>query len=324
MRISARSGECLTDRGYAVVHSIGRMTPPGTTGPFIRKYIFPGGYVPALSEVFASTERLGLWVCDNEILRLHYYYTIRDWRIRFEEKRGAAAELYDDAFCRMWEFYLCAVELGFLHGSNMVFQLLLSRERDAVPIIRDFIVRTMNGKLNGTTLSRQPRRVPSALPGEDLRQEADDLAKVARRRLFLIAGGPVLLLPPVSDGDLFGRTAGQYADAFARYMRNCLWVDRQWVSVDRDFAKSDQIGHHFGRQWFLQRIMAWSGTRYRTRWKRLSEGERPRGASTITMQTAKNLFLWGDRSYIRKGPGVAACPDAGCDAVQKTCAWRSI
>jgi cyclopropane-fatty-acyl-phospholipid synthase len=140
---------CLTDSGYAVIHSVGRMTPPGTTGPFIRKYIFPGGYVPALSEVFASTERLGLWVCDAEILRLHYYYTIRDWRIRFEQKRDAAAGLYDEAFCRMWEFYLCAVELGFLHGSNMVFQLLLSKERDAVPIMRDFIVdneRDMNGK----------------------------------------------------------------------------------------------------------------------------------------------------------------------------------
>lgn len=140
--------DCLTDRGFAVIHSIGRMTPPGTTGPFIRKYIFPGGYVPALSEVFASTERLGLWVCDAEILRLHYYYTIRDWRIRFEEQRSAAAELYDEAFCRMWEFYLCAVELGFLHGSNMVFQLLLSKERDAVPIIRDFIVDNER-KLNG-------------------------------------------------------------------------------------------------------------------------------------------------------------------------------
>ncbi|WP_417671220.1 class I SAM-dependent methyltransferase [Roseibium sp.] len=140
--------ECLTDRGFAVIHSIGRMTPPGTTGPFIRKYIFPGGYVPALSEVFASTERLGLWVCDTEILRLHYYYTIRDWRIRFEAKREEAAKLYDETFCRMWEFYLCAVELGFLHGSNMVFQLLLSKERDAVPIIRDFIVDNER-KLNG-------------------------------------------------------------------------------------------------------------------------------------------------------------------------------
>jgi len=147
-----RIRDCLTERGYAVVHSIGRMTPPGTTGPFIRKYIFPGGYVPALSEVFASTERLGLWVCDAEILRLHYYYTIRAWRERFEQKRAMAAELYDETFCRMWEFYLCAVELGFLHGSNMVFQLLLSKERDAVPIVRDFILDNER-KLNGESES---------------------------------------------------------------------------------------------------------------------------------------------------------------------------
>jgi cyclopropane-fatty-acyl-phospholipid synthase len=136
----AKVKDCLTENGFAVIHSIGRMTPPGTTGPFFRKYIFPGGYVPALSEVFASTERLGLWVCDAEILRLHYYYTCRDWRVRFLDKWQEAADLYDERFCRMWEFYLCAAELGFLHGSNMVMQLLLSKERDAVPIIRDFIV----------------------------------------------------------------------------------------------------------------------------------------------------------------------------------------
>jgi len=143
----AKIRECMTDSGFAVVHSIGRMTPPGTTGPFIQKYIFPGGYVPALSEVFEPLERHGLWVCDMEVLRLHYYYTIRDWRRRFEARRDEAARLYDERFCRMWEFYLCAVELGFLHGSNMVFQLLLSTERDAVPILRDFMFdneRTLN------------------------------------------------------------------------------------------------------------------------------------------------------------------------------------
>lgn len=126
--------------GYAFIHCIGRMTMPGTTGPFIRKYIFPGGYVPALSEVFAATERMGLWVADMEVLRLHYYYTIRHWRLRFEKRRDEACALYDERFCRMWEFYLAAVELGFLHGSNMVFQILLSNERDAVPIIRDFML----------------------------------------------------------------------------------------------------------------------------------------------------------------------------------------
>lgn len=136
----AKVRDMLTDDGFAMIHAIGRMTPPGTTGPFIRKYIFPGGYVPAMSEVFASLERVGLWAADNEILRLHYYYTIRHWRQRFAARRAEAARLYDERFCRMWEFYLSAVELGFLHGSNMVFQLLLSRQRDAVPIVRDYIV----------------------------------------------------------------------------------------------------------------------------------------------------------------------------------------
>jgi len=129
----------LTPDGFAFVHSIGRMTQPGTTGPFIRKYIFPGGYVPALSEVFAAAERQGIWVADMEVLRLHYYYTIRHWRQRFAARRDEAAALYDERFCRMWEFYLVAVELGFLNGSNMVFQLLLSTRRDAVPIVRDYM-----------------------------------------------------------------------------------------------------------------------------------------------------------------------------------------
>lgn len=140
--------DLLKPDGYAFVHSIGRSTQPGTTGPFFRKYIFPGGYVPALSETFEATERQGLWVADMEVLRLHYYYTLRDWRERFTANRAKAAELYDERFCRMWEFYLAAAELGFLHGSNMVFQLLLAKERDAVPLNRNFIVdaeRVMDG-----------------------------------------------------------------------------------------------------------------------------------------------------------------------------------
>lgn len=129
----------LSPQGYAFIHSIGRRSPPGTTGPFIRKYIFPGAYAPALSEVFASIEQSGLWVADMEVLRLHYHYTINRWRRRFLENREKAAELYDERFCRMWEFYLSAVELDFLHGYSMVFQILLSKTRDAVPITRDFI-----------------------------------------------------------------------------------------------------------------------------------------------------------------------------------------
>ena len=130
----------LAPGGYALVHAIGRMSPPGSTAPFIRKYIFPGGYVPALSEVFASTERTGVWVADCEILRLHYYWTIKAWRQRFEARRGEVVAMMGERFARMWEFYLAAVELGFLHGSNMVFQLLLAGTRDAVPLIRDYVI----------------------------------------------------------------------------------------------------------------------------------------------------------------------------------------
>ena len=90
--------------------------------------------------MFAATERCGLWVADMEVLRLHYRYTVRHWRQRFAENRDRAAAIYDERFCRMWEFYLAAVEFEFLHGTHMVFQLLLSTKLDAVPIMRDFMV----------------------------------------------------------------------------------------------------------------------------------------------------------------------------------------
>jgi cyclopropane-fatty-acyl-phospholipid synthase len=130
----------LKEGGFALVHAIGRMSPPGTTAPFIRKYIFPGGYVPALSEVFASLERTGIWCDDCENLRLHYYWTLRDWRRRYDAKRDEAVAMMGDRFCRMWDFYLAMAELGFLHGSNFVFQILISAQRDDVPVIRDYIV----------------------------------------------------------------------------------------------------------------------------------------------------------------------------------------
>lgn len=132
--------QLLNPGGFAMIHAIGRMSPPGSTAPFIRKYIFPGGYVPALSEVFAATEQSGLWVDDCEVWRLHYYWTIKAWRERFLAQREAVVAMQGEKFARMWEFYLVAVELGFLHGSNMVYQLLLSSKRDDVPVIRDYIV----------------------------------------------------------------------------------------------------------------------------------------------------------------------------------------
>ena len=131
----------LKSGGRALIHSIGRQNPPGATNAFIRKYIFPGGYSPSISEAFASVERVGLWAADCEIWRLHYYYTIMHWRERFLAHWDEARKLYDERFCRMWEFYLTGVALGFKYGTNMNFQLLLSHERDDVPIVRDFIGR---------------------------------------------------------------------------------------------------------------------------------------------------------------------------------------
>jgi cyclopropane-fatty-acyl-phospholipid synthase len=130
----------LKPGGFALVHSIGRMSPPGTTAPFIRKYIFPGGYVPSLSEVFASTERSGLWVADCEVLRMHYYWTVTQWRQRFLARRAEVVAMMGERFARMWEFYLSLAALVFLHGSNMVFQLLLSGRRDDVPLVRDYMM----------------------------------------------------------------------------------------------------------------------------------------------------------------------------------------
>ena len=129
----------LTDDGLAVLHSIGRMSPPSATGPWLRKYIFPGGYSPSLSEVFAVTERAGLWVADVEILRKHYAMTLREWTRRFEANREKVAELYDERFCRMWEFYLTCCEMVFEHGSGMVFQMQLSKDRAAVPLTRNYL-----------------------------------------------------------------------------------------------------------------------------------------------------------------------------------------
>lgn len=129
----------LNPDGVALVHAIGRADPPGSTDPWLRKYIFPGGYCPALSEVLAAVERSGLWVTDIEILRLHYAETLRHWFERFQANRHRAKEIYDERFCRMWEFYLAACEAAFRHGPMMVFQIQLARRRDAVPLTRDYI-----------------------------------------------------------------------------------------------------------------------------------------------------------------------------------------
>lgn len=131
----------LDDDGVAVIHSIGRNSPPSRTQPWIRKHIFPGGYIPALSEVFPAIERAGLWVTDMEVLRLHYAETLKAWRLRFLARRDEAVAMYDERFCRMWEFYLVTSEIAFRAMGHMVFQLQLSKRQEAVPLTRDYLCR---------------------------------------------------------------------------------------------------------------------------------------------------------------------------------------
>lgn len=132
--------ELLTDEGCALVHSIGRKGGPGTTGAWIRKYIFPGGYSPALSETFAEIEKAKLWVTDCEILRLHYAETLKEWEKRFQENRDKVVEMFDERFCRMWEFYLIISEFSFRYGNHMNFQIQLSNDRNALPLTRDYMI----------------------------------------------------------------------------------------------------------------------------------------------------------------------------------------
>jgi cyclopropane-fatty-acyl-phospholipid synthase len=133
--------ELLAEDGVMLLHAIGRMEPPGATNTWLKKYIFPGGYTPALSEVMAAIEKVGLWVTDVEILRLHYAETLRHWRQRFLANRERIKQMagYDDRFCRMWEFYLAGCEISFRYMNQMVFQIQLARRQDAVPLTRDYI-----------------------------------------------------------------------------------------------------------------------------------------------------------------------------------------
>jgi cyclopropane-fatty-acyl-phospholipid synthase len=129
----------LTDDGIALVHTISHMDEPYPTNPWHQKYIFPGGYTPALSEIFPTIEKVGLWVTDVEILRKHYAETLRIWRERFVANWDKAADLYDERFCRMWEFYLAACEMTFRHQGHMVAQIQLAKSIDAVPVTRNYI-----------------------------------------------------------------------------------------------------------------------------------------------------------------------------------------
>jgi cyclopropane-fatty-acyl-phospholipid synthase len=129
----------LKEDGVMLLHSIGRNSVPGVTNAWIRKYIFPGGYIPSLSEVLPAIERAGLCVTDIEILRLHYAETLRAWRERFMARRDEAKKLYDERFCRMWEFYLAGSETAFRIDAHMVMQIQIAKRQEVVPLTRDYI-----------------------------------------------------------------------------------------------------------------------------------------------------------------------------------------
>ena len=137
-------GKCadlLADDGIMLLHSIGRSSPPDITNPWIAKYIFPGGYIPALSEVLPAIERAKLMVTDVEVLQLHYAETLKAWRERFLAHRDEVVRLYDQRFVRMWEFYLACSEMAFREGEMVVFQIQIAKQKGLTPATRDYIAR---------------------------------------------------------------------------------------------------------------------------------------------------------------------------------------
>jgi len=131
--------DLLTEDGVALIHFIARWDGPSVTNPWLRKYIFPGGYCPSLSEVFAPLEETGLKLTDMEVLRLHYAETLEHWACNFQANRDKVKEIYDERFCRMWEFYLAGSEAAFRRQDHLIVQLQLCRDQEAVPLTRDYM-----------------------------------------------------------------------------------------------------------------------------------------------------------------------------------------
>jgi cyclopropane-fatty-acyl-phospholipid synthase len=136
-----RVSASLSENGVALLHFVGRADVPGSANPWFNKYIFPGVYTPSLSEVMPAVERERLFVTDIEVLRLHYAETLREWRTRFARNREKIRQMYDERFCRMWEFYLAGAEVGFRNSWQVVFQIQIAKDQKAIPLTRDYIAR---------------------------------------------------------------------------------------------------------------------------------------------------------------------------------------
>jgi cyclopropane-fatty-acyl-phospholipid synthase len=154
------SRELLAPDGVMLLHSIMRSDGPGVTNSWIHKYIFPGGYIPALSEVVPVIEKSGMKIADIEILRLHYAETLRNWRERFLANRDKVKALYDERFCRMWEFYLASAETSFRYQGMMNFQIQIAKHQAALPLTRTYMWEEEERlRLHDETLTRRPLRV---------------------------------------------------------------------------------------------------------------------------------------------------------------------
>ena len=129
----------LSDDGIGLIHTIGRVTPPGGTSPWINKYIFPGGYIPAMSEVMENVEKNDLYVTDVEVLRLHYAKTLNKWYENFRKNKRQIEKIYDEKFYRMWKYYLLAAEISFRYYQHVVFQFQVSKKIESLPLSRDYI-----------------------------------------------------------------------------------------------------------------------------------------------------------------------------------------
>jgi cyclopropane-fatty-acyl-phospholipid synthase len=136
-----RCAQLLDRDGVFLLHTIGRSGSPSVTNPWIAKYIFPGGYIPALSEVLPAIQRAQLVVTDVEILQLHYAETLKAWRDRFIAHREEVERLYDARFVRMWAFYLASSEMAFRESDMVVFQIQMAKRKGIVPETRDYIER---------------------------------------------------------------------------------------------------------------------------------------------------------------------------------------
>ncbi|MBB5573919.1 MULTISPECIES: SAM-dependent methyltransferase [Rhizobium] len=153
-----KCAELLEDDGIMVLHTIGCSATPGFTTPWLDKYIFPGGYIPALSEIVPEVEAAGLTITDVEVLRLHYAWTLANWRERFMARWAEVTKLYDERFCRMWEYYLSTAEAAFRYEDLVVFQIQISKRNDIVPVTRDYIARSEVEQASKSNVERSVER----------------------------------------------------------------------------------------------------------------------------------------------------------------------